>query len=251
MLELYVAANNLTTVAFNGPLDRDSLVVDRTRFKWVDVGDRVLTLEPFADLNPGERLIMQVGFKDKALPAKAVIAVMSKAEVVDGKVEVDRRANTSEALLSALAQKDAELEELKSRCASGGPVGLMLAGWLAEGVGPVHLEASASSADVHGVGVRRALGYEGKSSVLIAIWLRNRPGQKPWVPAQALITSATAATVKVLSVQMRQPQPQPGEEGLVVVEVSARPWEAGKTFSLSLMDTSGEHRLSINLILQH
>ncbi|MBN1205733.1 MAG: DUF2381 family protein, partial [Myxococcaceae bacterium] len=96
--ELYVAAGNLTTVAFNGPLDRESLVVDRTRFKWVDVGDRILALEPFTDLGPGERLIMQVGFKDRALPAKAVLAVVSKADVMDGKVEVDRRANSPEAL---------------------------------------------------------------------------------------------------------------------------------------------------------
>jgi hypothetical protein len=35
--ELYVAAGHLTMVAFNGPLDRDSLVLDRTRSKWVEV----------------------------------------------------------------------------------------------------------------------------------------------------------------------------------------------------------------------
>lgn len=88
--EVYVAAGNLTTVAFNGPLDRESLVVDRTRFKWVDVGDRLLALEPFTDLGPGERLIMQVGFKDKAVPAKAVLAVVSK---VDVQGSPDRRAD--------------------------------------------------------------------------------------------------------------------------------------------------------------
>ncbi|HYI02131.1 DUF2381 family protein [Hyalangium sp.] len=128
--EVYVAAGNLTLVAFNGPLDRDSLVVDRTRFKWVDVGDRILALEPITDLGPGERLIMQVGFKDRALPAKAVLAVISKAEMMDGKVEVDRRANTPEALLAALTQKEAELEDLKARSAGSGPAGLVLSEWL-------------------------------------------------------------------------------------------------------------------------
>jgi uncharacterized protein (TIGR02268 family) len=78
MLELYVAADNLTTVALNGPLDRDSLVVDRTRFKWVDVGDRILALQPMVDLAEGERLIVKIGFKDRALPAQAVFAVVTQ-----------------------------------------------------------------------------------------------------------------------------------------------------------------------------
>jgi hypothetical protein len=34
MLELYVAANNLTMAVFNAKLDPASLVVDRTRFRW-------------------------------------------------------------------------------------------------------------------------------------------------------------------------------------------------------------------------
>jgi hypothetical protein len=37
LLELYMAADSSTTVAFNGGLDRDPLVVDHTRFKRVDV----------------------------------------------------------------------------------------------------------------------------------------------------------------------------------------------------------------------
>ncbi|WP_276203667.1 DUF2381 family protein [Hyalangium minutum] len=177
--ELYVAAGNLTLVAFNGPLDRDSLVVDRTRFRWVDVGDRILALEPFTDLGTGERLILQVGFKDKALPAKAVLAVVSKVDVVDGKVEVDRRANTPEALLAALTQKEAELESLKVRCEGSGPVGLMLAGWLTAASGPLRLEAKSPVADARGLVVQQAFGYQSTSSALVAIKLHNL-GLQPW-----------------------------------------------------------------------
>ena len=46
--ELRVAANTLTTVVLNGPLDRSSLVVDKTRFKWAEVSDQMLVLQPFA-----------------------------------------------------------------------------------------------------------------------------------------------------------------------------------------------------------
>jgi uncharacterized protein (TIGR02268 family) len=223
-------------------------VVDRTRFKWVDVGDRILALEPFTDLGPGERLIMQVGFKDRALPAKAVLAVVSKADIMDGKVEVDRRANTAEALLAALNQKEAELEELKARYAGNGPAGLMLSEWLTEESGPVILVVESPAADGRGPQAQRAFGYLGKFSALVAIGLRNLPGQKPWVLEQARVAGSGGAAVKVLSAQMKPVQLAPGDDGLVVVEVKTPPWVAGKSFSVTLVDASGERRLSINLM---
>jgi uncharacterized protein (TIGR02268 family) len=247
MLELYVAANNLTLAAFNGPLDRDSLVVDRTRFKWVDVGDRILALEPITDLGPGERLILQVSFKDKALPAKAVIAILSKVDVMDGKVEVDRRANTPEALLAALKQKEAELEELKARCAGSGPAGLVLSGWLTQAMHPMPLTVEAPSADPSGLKVQRGVGYAGTSSTLVAIWLINLPSQKPWALGQARLIGPRHAPVKVLSVQMKPEPLAPGEEGLVVVEVAVPPWQASKDFNVELVDASGQRRLSFTL----
>jgi uncharacterized protein (TIGR02268 family) len=246
--EVYVAAGNITTVGFNGLLDRDSLVVDRTRFKWMDVGDRVLTLEPFTDLGPGERLILQVGFKDRALPAKAVLAVVSKVDVMDGKVEVDRRANTPEALLAALTQKEAELEELKARYAGSGPAGLMLAEWLTDESGPVNLVMESPAADGHGLEARKAFGFLGQFSSLVAIRLRNLPGQKPWGLEQARVAGPGGAAVKVLSAQMKPVQLEPGEEGLLVVEVKTPPWTAGKPFSVGIVEVSGERRLSINLM---
>jgi uncharacterized protein (TIGR02268 family) len=243
--EVYVAAGNLTTVAFNGPLDRDSLVVDRTRFKWMDVGDRTLVLEPFADL--GERIFVQVGFKDRALPAKAVIAVTSRADVMDGKVEVDRRANTPEALLAALAQKEAELEELRARYVGNGPAGLMLSEWLYTESRPIPLDVEAPAAESLGLEVQsRALGYEGTFSALVAVRLRNLVGQKSWVLGQAHVTDVTGAPVKVLSVQMRKEHLAPGEEELMVVETKTPPWAASKTFTVELVDASGQRRISLN-----
>jgi uncharacterized protein (TIGR02268 family) len=247
--EVYIAAGNLTTVAFNGPLDRDSLVVDRTRFKWMDVGDRTLVLEPFTDLGPGERLIMQVGFKDRALPAKAVLAAVSKAEVMDGKVEVDRRANTPEALLAALNQKEAELEELKARYVGNGPASLVLSEWLNKHMVPIPFTTAVAPADASGLAVRESIGYAGSSSALVAIRLRNLPGQPPWGVGQARLTSSSGTPVKVLSVQMKPAELAQGEEGLVVVEVQAPPWTAGKPFSVALTGTSGQRRLSLNLMM--
>ncbi|WP_225414620.1 DUF2381 family protein [Stigmatella hybrida] len=248
--EVYVAAGNLTTVAFNGPLDRDSLVMDRTRFKWVDVGDRILSLEPFTDLGPGERLIMQVGFKDRALPTKAVLAVVSKADVMDGKVEIDRRANTPEALLAALTLKEAELEELKARYAESGPAGLVLSEWLGKKMNPLEFFITQATANGSGLHVVESIGYEGASSTLIAVRLRNLPGQKRWVAGKARITSATGAPVEVFSVHTKQEQLAPGEAGLVVLEMKAPPWSTGRAFSVELEDASVQRRLSFNLLAQ-
>jgi uncharacterized protein (TIGR02268 family) len=246
--ELYLAAGNLTTVAFNGPLDRDSLVLDRTRFKWADVGDRILSLQLFADLGPGERLIVKISFKDRALPAQAIFAVVTAAAVMDGNVEVDRRANTPEALLAALAQKEAELEELKARSAGSGPANLALSGWLHKNMRPVEFSKPVPSPESSGITVPQSVGYAGRFSTLVAIQLRNLPGQKSWGPGQVRLTSAAGAPVKVLSVQMQPPQLSPGEEGLLVVETKTRPWGKSKAFSVELTDASGERRVLFNLM---
>ena len=247
MLEVYVAAGNLTTVAFKGPLDRDSLVLDRSRFKWAQVSDSFLLLEPFADLASDDKLIVQVGFKDKALPAKAILAVTSKPDVMDGKVEVDRRANTPEALLAALAQKEAELEELKARYAGSGPAGVVLSGWLHEYMTPLRFTKVSAPADASGLEVNESICYPGKDSAVVAIHLRNLPGQAPWVVGQARIIGAGGTAVKVLSVQMKPAALAPGEKGLVAVEVKSPPWTEGKPFSVELTDARGQRRLSLNL----
>jgi uncharacterized protein (TIGR02268 family) len=215
----------------------------------MDVGDHTLVLEPFTDLGSGERLIMQVGFKDKALPAKAVLAVVSKADVMDGKVEVDRRANTPEALLAALTQKEAELEELKSRYAGNGPASLVLSEWLNKKMKPLVFTSALAPGDASGLLVVESIGYEGAFSTLIAVRLRNLPGQVPWVLGQARLTNSGGTPVKVLSVQMQATELTPGEEGLVVVEVKAAPWMVGKPFRVELVGPSDQRRLSFNLVI--
>lgn len=248
MLELYVAANNLTTVGFNAPLDRDSLVVDRTRFKWAQVSDSFLLLEPFADVASDDKLIVQVSFKDRALPAKAVLAVTSKADVMDGKVEVDRRADTPEALRSALTQKEAELEELKARYAGNGPAGLVLSEWLTEDMKPINFSLPPAPASGGGLSVAKAIGYEGTFSTLVAIRLRNLAAQPSWTPGQCRLSGPGGAPVKVLSVQMKPEHLAPGEEGLLIVETKGPLWTSGKPFSVELVDASGQRRLLLNLM---
>lgn len=250
LLELYMAADSSTTVVFDGRLDRDSLVVDRTRFKWVDVGDNILFLQLVADLGPGERLIVKIRFMDKGLPAQAILAIVTHSTLVDRSVEVDRRPNTPEALQAALDQRDVELEELKARCEGANPVALVLSEWLNEDTSPTKLTRVGAQGPVSGLKVKESTGYKGKSSALVAVRLRNLPGQPPWAVSQARITPEGGAPVPVLSVRMQRPYLAPNEEGLVVVELKTAPWATSKVLNVELVDASGQRRLSFNLTVK-
>jgi uncharacterized protein (TIGR02268 family) len=245
--ELYLAAGTRTTVLLNGLLDRDSLVVDRTRFKWVDVGDQMLFLQLVADLGPGERLVIKIGFKDRALPAQAVFVAVTSPTVVDDNVEVDRRANTPEALLAALTQKEAELDELKVRCEGSGLTGLALSGWINEKTQVIRLVKAGLPGETSGLEVKQISGYQGTSSALVVIALRNLSGQPLWVLGQARITNAAGASVSVLSAQMKPPHLAPGEEGLLALDAKVVQWQRGEVFGLELVDAGGQRRLSFNL----
>lgn len=248
-LELFMAADNTTTVAFNGRLDRDSLVVDRTRFKTVDVGDNILYLQLHVNLGPGERLIVKISFKDKALPAQALLSIVTHPTLMDGNVEVQRQANSPEALLAALTQTEADLEELKARCEGANPVALVLSGWLDPKMRVSNWKSAVAAGDTSGLKVgEKVFGYGGQSSALVAVTLRNLPGQPPWAVGQALIRSAGGAPVKVLSVRMKRPYLAPNEEGLVVVEATTAPWSLGSAFSVELVDATGQRRLLFNLM---
>jgi uncharacterized protein (TIGR02268 family) len=248
--EVRVAAGNLTTLVFNAPLDRDTLEVDRTRFKLADTGERSLALEPATELGSGERLVVKVRFKDRALPAQAVFALVSHPTEMDGRVEVDRQANTSEALLAALAQREAELAALQARCEGNGPMGLALSGWLNEHSYRIQLEPKETSAITSGVKPLSGFGFEGGSSALVAILLYNLQGQKPWVLGQARLIDSRGAPITSLSVQMKPPQLAPGEQGLVVFETKTPPWNRGKTLTVELVDSSNQRRLSFNLLAE-
>jgi uncharacterized protein (TIGR02268 family) len=245
--ELRVAANTVTTVMLNGPLDRDSLVVDRTRFKWAEVSDQALMLQPFTDLGPGERLVVKVNFKDRAVPAQAVFVVTTHPTQVDGTVEVDRRANTPEALSAALADRDAQLAELKVRCEASGPSAVVLSGWLTSMIQLTPVQSSESSMEVSGLLVMGGAIYQGTTSTLVAFGVRNLPDQKPWAPGEARLMSTSGTPLKVLSVQMKPPQLAPGEKGLLVIDSKEPPPAADRPFHVELMDASGERRLSFTL----
>jgi hypothetical protein len=90
---------------------------------------------------------------------------------------------------------------------------------------PVVLTSVLAPGDASGLEVVESIGYGGAFSTLIAVRLRNLPGQVPWVLGH-------------------------GEEGIVVVEVKAVPWTVGKPFTVELVGPSDHRHLSFQLILK-
>lgn len=244
-----MAANNLTTVVLNGPLDRDSLVVDKTRFRWAEVSDQMLILQPFADLGSGERLVAKLNFKDRAVPAQAVFTIITHLTEVDGTVEVDRRANTPEALISALAEKDAQIEELKARCEVSGPIAAVRSGLIdGKGIKPsITFETEVLAANGGILEVKLATGYEGTTWAVAVFTLRNPYGQKPWAPGSPVLIGADGKPVSVRAMWMEKSQLGPGERAVLMVETQVPPWAADGAFRLELPDSESARRFAVRV----
>jgi uncharacterized protein (TIGR02268 family) len=246
---LRVAASNITTVVLNGPLERDSLVVDKTRFKWAEVSDQILILQPFADLGSGERLVVKVNFKDRAVPAQAVFTIITHPTEMDGTVEVDRRANTPEALIAALAERDAQIEDLKTRCEVNGPIAAVRSGLIdVKGIKPsITFETEVLAANVGVLEVTLAIGYEGPTWALSIFTLRNPQGQKPWALGSPVLIAAEGKPVSARAMWMERSQLGPGEQAVLMVETQVPPWAVGGAFRLELPDSESARRFSVRV----
>jgi uncharacterized protein (TIGR02268 family) len=243
--EVRVATNTLTLFRFDTSIDRASLEVEgrATRFRFVDVGERLIALEMAVEPGSGEKLGVRVRYKDGATPAYATFALVSHPILVDKEVEVVRRPRTVEALEAALAEKEAELAAHR---AMSGPAGLVFSGRIGpDGVQTQRIAKPLTDAQ-NGLEVADGAGYRAMSWTLAVVRVHNLPGQKPWMPAEARLTRALdGKRVKVFSVVMNKAQLAPGEEGLVAVETEAPFWKAGEVFRLELLDNSGGRLLLI------
>ncbi|RKG62758.1 DUF2381 family protein [Corallococcus sp. AB011P] len=243
--ELHVAAGAVTLLLFDAPLDRASVELEgRERFRLVDVGERILALEPAADLGPGERLGLRVRYSDGARPEQAVFVLVTQPAAFDGRVQVFRRAQSIPALQAELAEVRAEIAALRARSEVSSPAGLALAGLLDENgvvarkIEPQLRQEGQSSLRVMGGFILRAPAWG-----LVSVQVMNL-GKAPWAPTEAHLTNSTGGVqVPVLGVRMKQPRIGPGEVGTVVVATEAPTWNVGTLFRLELVDEAGTRHL--------
>ncbi|MFB1479512.1 DUF2381 family protein [Corallococcus sp. RDP092CA] len=245
--ELRVAAGALTVLAFDAPLDRASVELEgRERFRLVDVGERILALEPAADLGPGERLGLRVRFSDSARPEQAAFVLATQPAAFDGRVQVFRRAQSIPALQAELAEVRAELASLRGRSEVASPAGLTLAGLLDEnGVAARRIESQPAREMQSSLRVMSGFILRAPAWGVVSVDVMNS-GKTPWAPTEARLTNSTGGVqVPVLGVRMKQPRIGPGEVGTILVEATSATWKAGTVFLLELMDETGTRRLLV------
>ena len=236
--QVRVAAGVTTYLRFDAPIDKASLEVQarEERFHLVDAGEHFIALNPSLEPAPGERLRVKVRYRSGTSPAEAAFWLVTDSTQVDKEVEVRRPG----------AQGTQEAQP--ARCEVGGPAGLVLSGRLdSDGVQAERFETNTGLQNgLEGAG---GIGYRARRWGLVAVRVRNLPGQTPWVPVQARLTREDGTGVKVLSPEMDTAQLAPGEEGLVAVETEAPFWKVGAAFHLELVDTSGTRRLLISGVM--
>jgi uncharacterized protein (TIGR02268 family) len=241
--EVHVAAGNLTTLVFDAALEPDSLEVDRARFKLADLGEHSLTLEPASELGPGERLVVKVRFKDRALPEQAVLVLVSHPSEMDGKVEVERQTSTPEALRAALWQKQAELEQLKAQCAADGTPSPGTSEGRPASTAALPTGSAQASEEASGLRMDRVWRNRGQPNTVLRVRVRNLPDRRPWVLGHAKLTGPKGEPAPVLKVGMTPSEVLPEEVGEVLLETKT----SFDTYRLELSDPSGQRHAVFTL----
>jgi uncharacterized protein (TIGR02268 family) len=240
--EVRVAPGVTTYLRFDAPLDRASLEVEgrSARFRFVDVGERIVALEPLGELSPEEKVTVRVRYLDGESPAFALFTLVSHPTWVDKELEVVRRPRSLEALEAALAEREAEIAALRAR---SGLAELVFSGRL--GVAGVRAQRFGVLPKVgpSGLQVVTGMGYRADSWTLVVVRVLNLPGQKPWMPTEARLIRADGTRVKVRAVDLNPARLAPGEEGLVAVETDAPSWKTEEDLRLELEDKGGRRLL--------
>lgn len=258
--ELRIAAGLATLLFFDAPLDRGTMELEgRSRFRLVDVGERILALEPLEDLGPAERLVLRVRYADGDSPAQGVFALVSHPSEVDARVEVFRRRDSVEALRAELADVRAqlaartqELRAIRARGDASGPVGLVMAGLVDEaGVHGSRLRSRDTTSGTSGLDAQEVIAFQASSWSVLSLIVRNR-GATPWTAVTARFRSAASgARIDAGSVRMSEPIIAPGASGRVFIEVRAFSARDGEVFQLEVGDGAERERvLSLQVTLE-
>jgi uncharacterized protein (TIGR02268 family) len=221
--EIRVAAHEATFLHFDAPIERAAVEVEGrpVRFKWVEVADSLIGLEPSVDLGAEEKLLVRVRYKDGASPATVTLALVTRPSVVDKEVSVVRRARSREALEARVAELESEQAALQARCEQGALANLAFSGLVEPHIKIVPFKGVILPGDRGGLSPDQGEGYRATRWAMVALRVRNLPGQAPWSPSTVRLTSEAGLRVQVRSVHMEKPRLLPGEDARMVVVVDA------------------------------
>jgi uncharacterized protein (TIGR02268 family) len=218
------------TFHFDGAIREESVKVDESRIRVVDVGKKSLLVEPISEPLADQPSEVSVMFADREQERVAFRIVPHPSEV-DTWIEVTRRTEQPDAACQA------RIDELRARCGAQSPTMFRRSGLLGkEGIPARRFERGADSegALVSDGGV----SFRGEGWVLLEVVISNPTGQ-PWAPHAATLKSKDGAPVTVRLITPEVEEIPPGMSRRVWVETDDPPANAGVLFTLEVSGADG------------
>jgi hypothetical protein len=220
--EVRVAAGVLSSVVLEAPL---ALALAKPppwarRFRLAELGEHIIRLEPLEDLQPEERLLLQVPLRmgDSLTPVTFVL--LSHPSEVDTHLTMGLPPPSR-----GLGPRPVETES---------PGGRMK-----------RLERAVPS------GEHSSLEWEGGTylravrGILLDVELRNRD-LAPWIPGGVRLLRTDGTPVPVHQVEWSPERLGPGQRGRVQVRAGVPSWPPGETLRLELSDEHGARTLFLS-----
>jgi uncharacterized protein (TIGR02268 family) len=215
---------------FDGPILEESVKVDESRIRVVDVGPKSLLVELVAEPLEDQPSEVSVTFADGE-QERATFRIVPHPSEVDAWIEVTRETEQPGAACQA------RIDELRARCGAQSPTAFRRSGLLkASGVlartFPRHTDSAGGLVSEGGV------SFRGEDWVLLDVEIRNPTGQ-PWAPRTATFKSKDGTPVTVRLVTSETEEIAPGKSWRVWVETDDPPARAGVFFTLEVSGADG------------
>jgi len=218
------------TFHFDGAIREESVKVDESRIRVVDVGKTSLLVEPVTEPRADQPSEVSVMFVDGE-QERGAFAIVPHPSEVDTWIEVTRRTEQPSAVCQA------RIDELRARCGAQSPTvfrrsGLLKAGGILTRTFQRYADSGGNLVSDGGV------SFRGEDWVLLEVEIRNLSGQ-PWAPHVATLKSKDGAPVTVRLMTSEVEEIPPGMSRRVWVEAGDPPASAGVFFILEVSGADG------------
>jgi len=215
---------------FDGPIREDSIKVDESRIRVVDVGRQSLLVQPITEPRADQPTEVSVTFADGE-QERAAFKIVPHPSEVDAWIEVTRQTEQPGAACQA------QIGELRARCGAQSPTAFRRSELLGrEGILARTFDKRADSAG--GLASDGGVSFRGEDWVLVEVEIINASGQ-PWAPRVAVFKSKDGTPVTVRVVTAEPETIAPGGSGRVWVETDDPPAGAGVLFTLEMSGADG------------
>ncbi|WP_281248014.1 DUF2381 family protein [Stigmatella erecta] len=218
------------TFHFDGLIREDSIKVDESRIRIVDVGRKSLLVEPVTEPRADQPSEVSVTFADGE-QERAAFRIVPHPSEVDMWIEVMRQTEQPSAVCQA------RIDELRARCGAQSPTTFRRSGLLPNrGILARTFERYADTAG--GLVSEGGASFRGGDWVLLDMEIRNVSGQ-PWAPRVATFKGKDGTLVTVRLVTAETEEIAPGESRRVWVETDDPHAGAGVFFTLEVSGADG------------